>query len=355
MVLESYKLWEQAEAEVGYKVFFKTCQLDMGPIEDKSLQALIASCKNNEIDVRVLNQDQVEEEFSGKFKLPENWVGLVTEQGGVIKPTKAVSMFQALGLKNGAILKDNAEVVQIKKGGEKGGVFVCTKGNETFWAEKCVITAGSWMNKLIKQVSGNKLELPIQPLETGVCYWKIKEGKESEFTFDANFPTFASYGLPYIYGTPSLEFPGLIKIAVHNGRPCDPDKRTFTIDALTSEALTQWIQNRFGDLVDSTRPVMTQSCLYSMTPDEDFVIDYLGGEFGEDVLVAGGFSGHGFKMAPIVGRILVDLICEGETKGGQFEHFKLTRFKKNPKGNMKEFSDQVNFVKNEVLVTEPTN
>ncbi|KAJ9543368.1 hypothetical protein OSB04_023075 [Centaurea solstitialis] len=86
-----------------------------------------------------------------------------------------------------------------------------------------------------------------------------------------------------------------------------------------------------------------QSCLYSMTPDEDYIIDFLGGSFNEDVVVAGGFSGHGFKMAPLIGKILVDMAVGGKVAAGKYEeeikHLKLGRFEGNPRGNEKGFED----------------
>ncbi|KAI3468409.1 hypothetical protein Pfo_025072 [Paulownia fortunei] len=339
MVLESSRLWEEAEAEIGYKVYFKSNQFDMGPSDNKSLLAVINSCRKNSIPARVLNQEEVFEEFSGMFQLPEDWIGVVTQHGGVIKPTKAVSMFQALALRNGAVLKDNAEVINIKKDGETNEIVVFTGDDEKFRGRKCVITAGAWTRKLIKKVRG--LVLPIQPLETTVHYWKINEGHEGKFKIENGFPTFASYGEPYIYGTPSLEFPGLIKIPVHAGRVCEPEERTWAAPAPLVDSLREWIKGRFGDLVDGDKPVLTQSCMYSMTPDEDFVIDFLGGEFGEDAVVCGGFSGHGFKMAPVVGRIAAELVASGRAKGVDLTHFRVGRFEGNCQGNVKDFDDQV--------------
>ncbi|KAK4349522.1 hypothetical protein RND71_032277 [Anisodus tanguticus] len=336
MALKSETLWREAEEQIGYKVYFKTSQFDMGHKYNKALQAVISSSEKNSIPVRVLDRIHVLEEFDGLINLPEDWVGVVTEYGGVIKPTKAVSMFQTLAVKNDAFLKDNMEVVEIKKVG--GGVLVSVKSGEVFWGKKCVVTVGPWMKKLVKSVTG--FVLPIQPLETTVIYWKIKEGFESNFTIENGFPTFASYGEPYIYGTPSLEFPGLIKIPVHGGRPCEPNDRMW-VPTLPLDPLKQWIQEKFGGVVDSTKPVMMQSCMYSVTPDEDFVIDFLGGEFGEDVVIGGGFSGHGFKMGPVVGKILADLVMDGEAKDVELMHFRIDRFEKNPKGNLKNFDDQV--------------
>lgn len=333
MSLKSETLWREAEEEIGFKVYFKTSQLDIGPSDNKALQAVISSCEKNSIPARIIKQ-----EFDGLIRLRENWIGVVTEYGGVIKPTKAVSMFQTLAIKNGALLKDNMEVDEIKKDNLKGGVLVSVKNGEKFWCKKCVVTVGPWMKKLVK--SFTNVDLPIQPLETTIVYWKIEEGHEFKFTIQNGFPTFASYGEPYIYGTPSLEYPGLIKISVHGGRPCEPYDRTWA-PTQALDPLTEWIQEKFGDMIDCERPVLTQSCMYSVTPDEDFVIDFLGGEFGEDVVIAGGFSGHGFKMGPIVGKILGDLVVDGETKDVELIHFRIDRFQKNPKGNLKNFDDQV--------------
>ncbi|KAL0312220.1 UNVERIFIED_CONTAM: putative sarcosine oxidase [Sesamum radiatum] len=86
---------------------------------------------------------------------------------------------------------------------------------------------------------------------------------------------------------------------------------------------------------------MTQSCMYSMTPDEDYVIDFLGGEFGEDAVVCGGFSGHGFKMGPVVGRIAAELVESGRAAGVELRHFRIGRFAGKCKGNVKDFDDQV--------------
>ncbi|KAI3834711.1 hypothetical protein MKX03_000320 [Papaver bracteatum] len=346
MVLESAKLWEEAEAEIGYRVYFKTRHLDMGVPGDKSLRAVIASCELNSIPHRVLNREQVIHEFSGVFEIPENWIGLATDLGGVLKPTKAVSMFQTLAIKNGAVLKDYMEVHEIKRDNERGGIRVCTKNGSKFWGEKCVVTVGAWMSKLVKTVSNRVL--PIKPLHTSICYWRIKDGYQDKYSLEKGFPSFSSYGEPYIYGTPSLEFPGLLKIAVHGGYPCDPDKRTWA-PALLGNEVTSWIKEKFADRIESAEPVLTQSCMYSMTPDGDFLIDFLGGEeFGKDVVLAGGFSGHGFKMGPAIGRILAEMVMNGEAKGVELKYFTLGRFEENPRGNAKDYEDQVNSVKSKL-------
>ncbi|XP_043697891.1 probable sarcosine oxidase [Telopea speciosissima] len=337
MVIESSHLWEEAQSEIGYRVYFKTPHFDLGPADNKNLQAVITCCQENSIPHSILDTQQVAERFSGKFNLPENWVGLLTELGGVIKPTKAVSMFQTLAIQRGAVLRDNKEVKEIKKDDVRGGILVITENGEMYWGKKCVVSAGAWIKKLVKTVSG--LDLPVQPLNTSLHYWRIKKGYEKDYSLAGGFPSFASYGQPYLYSTPSLEFPGLMKIAVYGGYPCDPDKRSW-VPVLITNPVNDWIEGKLCGHVESSKAVMTQSCLFSMTPDGDFLIDFLGGEFGRDVVVAGGFSGHGFKMGPVIGRILADLALDGEAQGVELRHFRLGRFEEKPKGNVKDYDDQ---------------
>ncbi|KAE8056515.1 hypothetical protein FH972_013283 [Carpinus fangiana] len=335
MVIESYKLWEEAESQIGYKVYFKAEHLEMGDSRDKNMRGIIHTCHKYSVAHEILDRQQVANKFSGRFDIPENWIAVFTEYGGVIKPTKAVSMFQALAFQKGAVLRDCMEVKDIRKdNGVKGGVWVYTSNGEKFWGKKCVVTVGAWTKKLVKTVS--RVELPIQSLETTVCYWRIKEGNEEKYAIGGDFPTFGCQGEPHIFGTPSLEYPGLMKVMVHGGYPCDEDKRPWG-PVMVLESLKEWVEERLSGMVDSRAPVATQLCMYSMTPDEDFVIDFLGGEFGKDVVMGGGFSGHGFKMGPVVGRILADLVLTGEAKGVELKHFRIRRFEENPQGNVKDF------------------
>jgi sarcosine oxidase/L-pipecolate oxidase len=219
---------------------------------------------------------------------------------------------------------------------------VKTSSGEEFHGAKCIITVGAWASKLVRSVAG--VDLPVQPLHTLICYWRARPGREHELTPESGFPTFASYGDPYIYSTPSMEFPGLIKVAAHGGPPCDPDRRDWLAGAGAGlvEPVARWIDEVMPGHVDTAGgPVIRQPCMYSMTPDEDFIIDFVGGELGKDVVVGAGFSGHGFKMGPAVGRILAEMALDGEARtaaeaGVELRHFRIGRFEDNPEGNLAE-------------------
>ncbi|KAG2597277.1 probable sarcosine oxidase [Panicum virgatum] len=323
MVRLARRLWADAEAESGYRVLTPAPQLSLGPRSNASLLAAIRSSGAEEVDLA--------RRWGGAFRVPDGWVTAVSERGGgVLNATKAVAMFQALAAKKGAVVRDKTEVVGIRKGPE-GGVAVTTSTGEELRGAKCVVTVGAWTSKLVRSVAG--VDLPVQPLHTMVLYWRIKPGRERELAAESGFPTFSSYGDPHVYSTPSLELPGLIKINYDGGPPCDPDGRDWASGGGdVAERVARWIEEFMPNHVETAGgPVIRQSCMYSMTPDKDFVIDFLGGEFGEDVVVGAGFSGHGFKMGPAVGRILAEMAIDGKADtaaeaGVELGHFRINRF-----------------------------
>nr|CAB3445205.1 unnamed protein product [Digitaria exilis] len=128
---------------------------------------------------------------------------------------------------------------------------------------------------------------------------------------------------------------------VHSSRADEPaamrDARPG--DSEITERVARWIEEAMPSHVEAAGgPVIRQSCMCCMTPDSDFVIDFLGGEFGEDVVVGVGFSGHGFKMAPAVGRFLAEMAIDGKSNtaaeaGVELGHYRISRFDGNPMGN----------------------
>ncbi|CAO2192745.1 unnamed protein product [Urochloa humidicola] len=332
MVRLARRLWADAEAESGYRVLTPAPHLSFGPRSNATLLAALQNAGGfHEVDLS--------QKWGGAIRVPDGYLASVSERGGgVLSATKAVAMFQALAVKNGAAVRDNAEVVGIDKGPE-GGVVVRTSGGEVFRGAKCVVTVGPWASKLLRSVAG--VELPMQPLHTLSLYWRVKPGRERELTAEAGFPTFSCCGVePPVYGTPSLELPGLIKISCDGGPPCDPDSRDWLAgDKEVTERVARWIEVAMPGHVEAAGgPVIRQSCICSMTPDADFVIDFLGGEFGEDVVVGAGFSGHGFKMGPAVGRFLAEMAIDGKAStaaeaGVELGYYKINRFDGNPMGN----------------------
>jgi glycine/D-amino acid oxidase-like deaminating enzyme len=111
----------------------------------------------------------------------------------------------------------------------------------------------------------------------------------------------------HFYGFPHIEWPGVKVACHHSGDFCDPDSVDRGVNAVDEQRLRSAIAKRLPDL---NGPVVSSLvCLYENSPDGHFLIDRLPEH--RNVLYAGGFSGHGFKFASVVGEILADLVTRG--------------------------------------------
>jgi len=411
MMKEAYKLWEEAESEAGYMVYQRTGHLDFGSPYNQSLLAVISSLQKEGVPHQILSHKEVAIRFP-TLRLPEDSLVIYTSQGGILQASKAVAMFQALAAKHGAVLRDRAKVLRVSPHWRlpdgSDGILVGT-GRGSALGKACILAAGAWTPQLVRDISG--LELPIKALHTSIAYWAVNKINPDALSPTRGFPSFADYSEPYIYGTPSIEYPGLVKVSVHSGVLCDPNRRSVSPDMEALKGVVSpWLASHFKGSVKWEAPIMAEGCMYSMTPDQDFILDHLPyssktemvginvldckqGFFAQNgrragqgrrietarsqgslpylpeeadpdhgisseteafvqngveslqrdqlgicksqILVAAGFSGHGFKMGPLVGRVMADLALTGVSQGVPLEMFSIERFTKDAGGNHK--------------------
>jgi sarcosine oxidase len=155
-----------------------------------------------------------------------------------------------------------------------------------FDADRVVVCAGAWAARLVPRLAR------LAPIAQTVGYFDV----------DApGLPMWAYNGDDFFYGLPAFQRPG-IKAAIHltSGRRDDPDTAEGPGVSQVRAFLGEHLARPLGDTL------ATERCLYTNTDDEDFVLDEVDG-----VVVGAGFSGHGFKFGPLVGRILGELATEG--------------------------------------------
>lgn len=188
------------------------------------------------------------------------------------------------------------------------------------WADRIVICPGPWANSTLEAAFG--MRLPLSVMKIGVFYVRCRD--ETEHGMRPPHTVVIDYGdhadsvrrEPYrdlMYTLPPREYPGHIKVARHWGHTLpDVDARTFEPPEGEFAAYSApWLERVLRG-VDASTPTHSETCLYTNTPDEDFVIDSiplpesLGVTPGRAVLAAG-FSGHGFKFGPVVGMIAAAL------------------------------------------------
>ena len=211
-------------------------------------------------------------------------------------------------MKKGAVIRSRERVLEWKR--ESGSVTVKTdKG--TYTAGKLVITAGSWAGKMMPALA------PKFSVIRQVLAW-VKPKNWDAFTL-GKFPCWIiqdksgeGYGFPIL---PVDKFGGPLglKVALHQGMSDiqDPDAVNRAIDKKSEETLIAYVTQFLPEACEST--ITMKTCLYTNTPDFNFIIDFVPDQ-GKDVVMAGGFSGHGFKFVSVIGEILADLAVKGKTE-----------------------------------------
>jgi len=216
---------------------------------------------------RLLNGDEVR---ANGARLPDGWSALYVPDAGVVFADRARHAFLEAA---GVGVETNLRV----------------ESTDELDADVVVVTAGSWVRDLVPDV-------PVKVTRETVAYFK-REGPPPPSIVDLNAETGG-------HGMYSLHDPvhGLKAGAHHAGADADPDTEAAA-DPEIVERIAAWVRERFPDV--DPEPVEAQSCLYTTTADEHFVLERRG-----RVVVGSACSGHGFKFAPAVGRRLAALALE---------------------------------------------
>jgi len=232
--------------------------------------------------------------------------------------------------KYGADILENSRVILVNRK-NVGFIEVMTDSGEIFHVSKLILTAGPWVNHLLK--ISHLSELPITITNEQVAYFPPKSGKTSDFTTNGNFPVFlyasAFYGLPQV----ANGIPGA-KVASHHTGPrvypgTDEGAHEYGVDVGNLEEVRTLILSHFPDL--EPNPTKVIRCLFSMSEDNKFII----GNHVEDVrvILAAGFCGAGFKHGPVVGETLSKLV-KGDKVEFDVEKLSMKRFLVPKKANL---------------------
>ncbi|KAK5869083.1 hypothetical protein PBY51_010043 [Eleginops maclovinus] len=320
MMDESYQLWSQLEKEAGVKLYRQTGLLVMGPENSESYLLYKNTMERNNVPMVILSPDKFSQHIPNVV-LAEGDGALVDINAGVLYADRALKTAQGQFQKLGGVIRDKEKVTDITP----GPVVTVTTSAGVYRAKSLVITTGPWAKKVLANIG---LQLPLEVVKINVCYWKEKVPG----TYDVNkrFPCFLlTEGVEsnsHIYGLPSNEYPGLVKICYHIGGPTDPDQRDKQTSRFDIDILKRYIARCFPGLIPD--PAVVESCMYTMTPDSHFVLDCHPAH--SNIVFGAGFSGHGFKFGPIIGKLLCELSL-GEVPSYDLSPFRIRRFQENTK------------------------
>lgn len=219
-------------------------------------------------------------------------------------------MFQELAKQNGATLIDNSKVKNINV---TNTTIEITVNNEKFNCDKLIITAGAWINSILSLLE-KRIQLNIEIWKLTIAYWKVKNNEDY---MPPNFPVFINWAKEHFYGFPIFERENYVKIGPHFKFETidDIENKNIEPNPEVTKLLTKYVQNRFKKIDAS--PIDVQSCLYTMTEDENFIIDFHPNY--SNIIIGAGFSGHGFKFTPLIGKMLSQMAIGKTTSYDRFK------------------------------------
>ena len=300
----AYQNWRSLEQEISNQIYFKTGLLYFGPSNHLLIKGTQKSAVKHGIEVNELSQKEQLNKFP-QFKIPESYTNLIEIDAGFITPERAILSFIKQALKYKAVINTKEKTIEWSK---KDGIIEVKTNKQTYKCKKLVLTTGAWTSKFSN----------IKNLEVTKQIMAWAQPKNLDMFRLKNFPcwTFADPSVNGIYyGFPSLpsssfEEPIGIKFAHHTkGTLSDPDIVNKNISKEEEKILIEAIKKFIPEGIETL--ISMKTCLYTYSPDEDFILDFYNNN--KDVVIATGFSGHGFKFASVIGEILSELVIKGKS------------------------------------------
>jgi monomeric sarcosine oxidase len=298
LLLRAYELWEDLERD-DPGLFRPTGGLFLGRPDTDAVSGSLASAREHDLPHEVLDADEIRRRFPA-FAPRDDEVGVYEERSGYVRPERTVLAHWRRARAAGADLWGGGQALAWEA--NDNGVRVVTP-NGTIEGDRLVIAPGAWAPTMLAD-----LRLPLTVTRQTVFWFRPSEpaayalGTQPVFVWER--PGLSPYGFP------CLDADGGVKIGLHHRGPeVDPD--------LVDRFVTPEEAAEVADLVRPLLPTLPGellraiACLYTTTPDHDFVIGLHPDH--ANVAIACGFSGHGFKFVPVVGEVLADLALDGFT------------------------------------------
>jgi sarcosine oxidase len=294
----AYATWAEVQAEAGGDpIVTVTGGLDLWPPDPAIPMAdYTDSLSAEDVPFERFDGAEVRRRWP-QWRLGDDVQAMWQAQGGLADPYKGNAAHRRLATQRGATLRDQTPVSAIRAA---GGGYQVDGGGQTYAADRVIITADAWTNQLLASFDRR---LPLTITREQVAYFAAPD--PARFAPD-RFPVWIWMDEPSFYGFPTYGEAGPKAAQDVGGQPVDPDTRTFERDEAAFRRVREFLVEHLPEAVGP--PILTRTCLYTLTPDRDFVVDRLPDAPG---IAVGLGAAHGFKYASVLGRVLVELALDG--------------------------------------------
>jgi sarcosine oxidase len=298
----AYALWYELAEAANEQLLVRVGGLDFGAPDALALDGIRATYQAAGVPFEALDGDEIMRRYP-QFNLPEGIIGFYQADYSLLAANRCIAALANQAQYHGATIRTGEPARQIAISG--GGVAVRTHLG-SYYADRLILSAGSWMRPLLGQLG---LDVPLRVFKEQLAFFAPREpdqfrpGRFPLFIHRYPNTTVLASGFP-IFGHSGVKL--MVDRIGPEVAPGDPDR---AVDADRLRRLHAYATNLLPGLTGEIFEAI--SCRYTMTPDEDFIIDKHP-EYPQ-VVIASPCSGHGFKFAVVIGRILSDLALQGAT------------------------------------------
>ena len=299
LALRAQELWYELEYEIGEKLFYPTGTLMVGENDAPFIKDTLNVANEFSLPMEKLNANEIQMKWPA-FSIPEHFTGYFEPSSGALLNEACIKAYKQLSEKYQVTLQTNTVVNSIKS--IDSGAMVKTN-EKTYYADKVIVSAGAWTGKMLLA-----LGLPLQPVRKTFGWFET-----NDISFQPpNLPCFYfNFENQKYYGFPNITGSG-VKVGRNDSeRDIDPDLMRQDFGKYPNDADDlKYFADKFIPRAAS-KFKKGRSCMITKTPDKNFIID-THPEL-KNIIIAGGFSGHGFKYSSVIGEILSQLVIDGNT------------------------------------------
>lgn len=298
LVRRAYQLWRGLEHEINERLLFITGGLDIGPPDSPEIRGVQQGLVDHQISHESLSSAEVRRRYP-MLNPPDDHVGVFQADTGFLIPERGTIAHIEVALSAGARIQARERVLSWRAAADR--VEVRTE-RDTYEAHRLVITAGPWLPRVAPELArALRVERQVQAWFQPAQPAQFRAGYMPVFIHHTDVGVF--------YGVPQHARPGVKVCRHHGGRDVDPDADDRVPTREDEEDIRAYLR-QYLPLADG--PVLAMKvCMYTNSPDSHFIIDRHPAH--AEVVIAGGFSGHGYKFGPVIGEIVADLATQGRT------------------------------------------
>lgn len=290
LLLEAYELWAELEEIAGEQLYVQTGLLQAGPADGIVVPGVLRSASEHRLPIDRLSAGEAMQRYP-MFRIPEEHIAAFEHRAGYLFVEKCVAAHLKAAQERGARLMHSCPVTGYQPDGT--GYRIATRQGEIL-AKRIVMTVGAWLPGWLSADI-----MPLSVLRKHLHWYQSSDPRVQQSQGCPLF--FFENEVGCFYGFPAIDEHWGLKVAEHTGgEPIeDPCALTRDVDPVDQTRIETMVEAYFrGSHTHQRHDV----CMYTMTSDHDFLIDQH--PDSPTLLIAGGFSGHGFKFASVLGKLI---------------------------------------------------